>query len=112
MSKLMERLKMELANGLPFMDGKEKGEVTLGKTMTVTEYGFLNGEDGEFLVFITRENENEFYFGGSVLTQKFKDMEAIFNDKEIKELLEEGIQIVLEQKKSKKNRNYISVEFI
>lgn len=112
MSKLMERLKTELANGLPFMDGKEKGEVTLGETMTVTEYGFLNGEDGEFLVFITRENENEFYFGGSVLTQKFKDMEAIFNDKEIKELLEEGIQIVLEQKKSKKNRNYISVEFI
>lgn len=111
MSKLMERLKMELANGLPFMDGREKGEVTLGETMTVTEYGFLNGEDGEFLVFITKEHK-EFFFGGSVLTQKFKDMEAIFNADEIKQLLEEGIKIVLTEKKSKKNRNYISVEFI
>lgn len=107
-SKLLE----EMAHGLPFMQGKEKGEIVLGEKYSINEYGFLDGEDGEYIVFTTHNNDNEFFFGGTVLTERFKKIETVFNDDEISLLLNDGINVIFEQKQSKNKRKYISVEFI
>lgn len=107
-SKLLE----EMAHGLPFMQGKEKGEIILGEVYAINEYGFLEGEDGEYIVFTINGNDLEFFFGGTVLTERFKKIESVFTDDEISALLNEGIKVIFEQKQSKNKRKYISVEFI
>lgn len=109
---LKERLLSEMSNGLPFMEGKEKADNILDEKLTIKEYGFLNGDDGEFISYIVKEYPENFFFGGSVLTERFKHIESVFTDDEISELLEEGIEIKLTQKKSKNKRNYVGVEFI
>lgn len=112
-SLLKERLLNEVNNGLPFMVGKEKEVITLGAEMTISEYGFLTGDDGEFICFTTRENNDKYFFGGSVLTEKIKKVELSFTKEEIQQLLHDGeMKIVCNEKKSKNNRKYISVEFI
>ncbi len=35
------------ANGLPFMDGKEKMELPKNQLITITEYGFMEGESND-----------------------------------------------------------------
>ncbi len=109
---LKERLISELNNALPFMVGKEKDVIELGEKITIIDYGFLTGEDGEFICFLDRNHEGKFFFGGSILTEKFKQIENNFTTDEIQELLNEGIDIICEEKKSKNKRKYISVEFI
>lgn len=112
MKTLKERLLSEMSNGLPFMEGKEKLDNILDEVLTVNEYGFLSGDDGEFIVYTTKEYPNNFFFGGSVLTERFKHIESVFTEDEIAELLNEGITIKLVQKKSKNKRIYVAVEFI
>ena len=68
-------------------------------------------EYGDFICFIDEQHEDKYFFGGSVLTEKFKQIELSFTEDEIKELLAMGIEIVCTEKKSKNNRKYISVEF-
>ena len=109
---LLARLKEVMSNNLPFMDGREKGEQVLNEELTIIDYGFLTGEDGEFIVYITREHDKVFFFGGSVLTEKFKELETVFSESEMAELMEIGITIKLVEKKSKNNRRYVSVELI
>lgn len=108
---LKERLLNEVNNGLPFMVGREKDVIELGKIITIKDYGFLTGEDGDFICFIDEQNDGKYFFGGSVLTEKFKQIELAFTEDEIKELLNMGIEIVCSEKKSKNNRKYISVDF-
>lgn len=108
---LKERLLNEVNNGLPFMVGREKDVIELGKIITIKDYGFLTGEDGDFICFIDEQHEGKYFFGGSVLTEKFKQIELAFTEDEIKVLLGMGIEIVCTEKKSKNNRKYISVDF-
>lgn len=111
-NNLLARLKEVMSNNLPFMDGREKSDQILNETITIVDYGFLTGDDGEFIAYITKEHSNVFFFGGSVLTEKFKELEGVFTESEMKELMEMGVQIKLTEKKSKNNRRYVSVELI
>lgn len=111
-SFLKERLLNEMNNGLPFMVGKEKDVITMNEVLTIKEYGFLTGDDGEFICFTTKEYQDKYFFGGSVLTEKMKKIELTFTKEEIQEVIDEGLQIICEEKKSKNNRKYVSVEFI
>lgn len=108
---LKERLLNEVNNGLPFMVGREKDAIELGKIITIKDYGFLTGEDGDFICFIDDDNTDKYFFGGSVLTEKFKQIELAFTPDEIQQLLADGIEIVCSEKKSKNNRKYVNVEF-
>lgn len=112
LNDLKARLLTEVNNGLPFMDGREKGEITLNETMTIIDYGFMNGKDGEFSCFITKEYNDHYFWGGQVLTEKLKKVEGAFTEGEIATLLEEGIQVLFSEKKSANRRRYIDVEFI
>lgn len=106
---LREKVKSLKREGIKFMEGREKGDLSdlFDKVVTVRDYDFINGDDGEYLVFIVDEDKTKFYFGGSVLTNDFKQ----FDDENKKELQDVGLKIKLFNKKGKKH-NYTSVEYV
>lgn len=110
MKSLKERAK-EFSVRLPFMDGRDKGETKelLGTVNTITEFGFLPNENGEvYVVFIVKERSNKFYFGGTVLTDRLTQLEEEGYHEAI---CNEGLPILMTEKKSKNNRGYTNVEF-
>ena len=97
---------------LPFMEGREKGETKelLGQISTIADYGFIPNDAGEaYVVFITKERANKFYFGGSVLTARMTELETEgYHDA----IVAEGLPMLLTEEKSKKtNRTYTNVKF-
>lgn len=101
---------MNGGQGIDFMDGRKKGEVKElnGKIVEVIDYDFLKGDDGDYIVFITRQDPVHFYFGAMVMTDNFKK----FDEADKKEIQKEGIPIFLEEKKNKKgNRTYQAITF-
>lgn len=102
--------RMNAGQGIPFMEGREKGDVKdlYGKIVTVREYGFIQGDDGPYLVFIVEEDEKNFFFGASVITQNFEE----FDDEDKAELRKSGLPIKLDERDNKKGtRKYQAVEF-
>lgn len=111
MSLKDEAKKMNLGNGVPFMEGRTKGSTDelLGKEITIRDFAFLNGQDGEYVVFIIDEDKDSFYFGGSVLTNNMK----AFSESAQAEIRKDGLKTVMNKAQSKKSkRNYISVKFL
>ena len=108
---LRDRAK-EFSIRLPFMDGREKGDNKdlINVPVTITDYGFLPNDDGElYAVFIVKEREKVFYFGGAVLTERLQTLDA---DGYRDEIIEDGLPILMTERKSKKsNRTYTAVEF-
>lgn len=105
---LKENMNME---GIPFMEGREPSELVEGQVVTLTDYGFIDGEDGKYVVFMIKEDDKHFYFGGLVLTQLCEQLDN-YSDEEVKEVLEHGIQFTTEKKKSKKGRTYTKVKLL
>jgi hypothetical protein len=97
---------------LPFMDGREKGttDELIGNISTITDYGFIPNDAGEaYVVFITKERANKFYFGGSVLTARMMELE---NEGYHDAVVAEGLPMLLTNEKAKKsNRTYTNVKF-
>lgn len=110
MKSLKERAK-EFSVRLPFMEGRDKGELKKlnGMVSTICDYGFLSDDKGEaYVVFITRERAKEFFFGGQVLTDQLAQLEAEgYRDA----ILTEGLPVLFGEKKSKNGRSYTTVEF-
>lgn len=106
---LKERIK-EFGVNLELMEGRTKGDnkELEGKVVTITDYGFLNGSDGEYAAYIVKEIEDSFYFAGTVLTESLKQLDVEGYRDAIKE---EGLRIRLVEKRSNKGRKYFSVEF-
>lgn len=111
MRKSLKDRAKEFSVQLPFMEGRDKGDakVLVGQVSTIADYGFLKGDDGrDYVVFITKERAKEFYFGGTVLTDQLMQLEAEgYHD----EIVEDGLPMLMTEKKSKNNRSYINVEF-
>lgn len=105
---LREKVRSFKKEGIKFMEGREKGDLSdlFDRVVTVRDYDFISGDDGEYLVFIVDEDKNNFYFGGSVLTNDFKQ----FDEENKKELQEVGLPIKLFTKKGKKH-NYTCVDY-
>jgi len=107
---LKDRAK-EFSVQLPFMEGREKGDpkTLLGLISTIADYGFLKGDDSrDYVVFITKEFSDKFFFGGTVLTDQLQQLEAEGYHETI---VEEGLPFLMTEKKSKNNRSYVNVEF-
>lgn len=113
MSVLKNKL-LSLNTSLPFMEGRDKGDLKeiLNTEVKVNAYGFLKDENGDYVVFSIQGTDNLFFFGGQVITHKFKAIEELFNSNEIEQLLMEGINIILRERKSKNGRTYTELEFI
>ena len=115
MTNLLKRLKKELETGLPFMEGRENGKITCEMKYTITDFGYLRDKKTQqpYVCFISKENEQKFFFGGSVVTDTFKKIEAILSSEELAQILNEGLQVVFHEQKSKDNlRTYIVMELV
>ena len=110
MSLKEKAMSMNSGKGIEFMGERTKGEteelLALG-TATIRDYAFIEGTDGEYAVFIVDEVKEKFFFGGSVLTQNLRT----FTEEEHAEVMEEGLPVKFELRKSKSKRNYVGVEF-
>lgn len=99
---------------LPFMEGKDKGEMErlIDTPCTLREFGFLkdntDGADKEYVCFIVDEDPQHFFFGGQVLTDNLRQLDAEgYHD----EIAEHGLPVLFEKKKSKNKREYTTVTF-
>lgn len=100
--------------GIEFMEGRTKGDINTltNSPVTVDGFGYITNEKGEeYVVLSFKEFPAEFYFGGGIVTAKFKELEVIASPDEIKETLEEGLPILLTSRKSKNKRDYMAIEF-
>lgn len=111
MKKSLKDRAKEFSVQLPFMENREKGDAKelVGMVSTISDYGFLTGEEGnDYAVFIVKERSNKFYFGGTVLTDQLQQLEAEgYHD----DIVQEGLPMLMTEKKSKNKRSYINVEF-
>ena len=109
MSLKEKAMKMNSGNGIEFMANKNKGEMMelYDRVCTIRNYDFIKGEDGEYVVFVIDEINDEFFFGGSVLTDDMKK----FTEEEKQEVIENGLPVKFTQIKSKNKRPYTAVEF-
>lgn len=108
---LKDRVK-QLGNNLPLMENREKGELDLliGKDVTVRDFGFLDdGKGAKYIAFIVDEDKDNFFFGGQVLTDDFRDLE---DDGYYAEIVKNGVPIRLEKKMSKSKREYTAVKYL
>ena len=114
LQQLIDEVTQITASGLPFMEGKEKLEVKgniLDKILTVDDYGFLEGEEGEYVVIALKEYPEHFIYGASVVTEAFKTLDEKLNEGEISLLLEKGLTFKLIEIISKNKRKYIKIIF-
>lgn len=101
----------EFSVQLPLMEGREKGDTNelIGTVNTINEFGFLPNENGEaYAVFTVKERPGKFYFGGTVLTDRLTRLEAEGYHEAI---VDEGLPMLMTEKKSKNKRSYTNVEF-
>ena len=110
---LIKKVQLITESGLPFMEGKEKITVdtVIGQTLTVADYGFLNGEEGEYVVVSLKEYPNNFIYGSSVVTQAFKNLDEQLTEDEISQVLNEGLTFKLSTLVSKNKRKYTKITF-
>lgn len=108
---LKERaLKMNAGKGIEFMEGRtlRSCDDIMDQEVTIRDFDFLSGDQGEYVVFIIDEDKDSFFFGSSILTDNLKKLEAEgFYDS----IVSEGLPTILSKKKSKNKRTYVSVEF-
>lgn len=107
-NNLKETMNME---GIPFMEGKTPSELVEGEVVTLCDYGFIDGKDGKYVVFMVKEDKEHFYFGGLVLTQLCETLDT-YSDEEIEAVLVEGIKFSTTKKKSKNGRTYTKVTLL
>ena len=100
---------MNSGKGITFMEGRTKGETEelLDKIVTIRDFAFITGTDGEYAVFIIDGENKKFYFGGKVLTDNLKQL----TEEEKVELISEGLPTRFTQRKSKNKKLYTAVEF-
>lgn len=114
LEELINEVSQITASGLPFMEGKEKLEVKgdiLNNVFTVDDYGFLEGDEGEYVVIALKEFPKHFIYGSSVVTQAFKTLDEKFNAEQKAFLLEKGLTFKLSEMISKNKRKYTKIVF-
>jgi hypothetical protein len=114
MSKLKDFTKM-LGVLSPLMENRDKAEIIKGETYTITDFDFVEkpdkktGELKEFSVFITKEDKDNFYFGGLVLTKHLKEIEKAGLRNEVKK---EGMPVSFEEVKPVGGNAYTKVNYL
>lgn len=97
--------------GIEFMEGRQKGENMQieGLIVNVIDFDFIDDPArGEYSVYIVKEDETNFFFGGKILTDFFKGL----TPEEKEELQENGLPIrITTGKKSKNGYQYTGIEF-
>lgn len=105
----------EVANGsvIDFMVGRTKADYNLPmrQLLTIKNFDFLQGDNGEYAVVIFEGDDKHFHFMGTVVTDKLKKIQENILPSELEELLDCGIECIFEQKVSKNKFRYCDVLF-
>lgn len=102
------------ASGLPFMEGREKLEISLqvlDTTLTVDDYGYLDGDQGKYVVIALKEYPKHFIYGSSVVTQAFEKLDEKLTTEQRQFLIAQGLTFKLSQVMSKNKKRYTKIEF-
>lgn len=113
-NELIKQAQEVTKSGLPFMDGREKLEVTgevLNNILTVDDYGYLDGDDGNYVVISLKEYPKHFIYGGSVVTDAFKKLEEKIGAENMAQLIQYGLTFRLSELVSKNKRKYVRISF-
>ena len=113
-NELIKQAQEVTKSGLPFMDGREKLEITgevLNNILTVDDYGYLDGDDGNYVVISLKEYPKHFIYGGSVVTDAFKKLEEKIGAENMAQLIQHGLTFRLSELISKNKRKYIRISF-
>lgn len=108
---LRERAAELSAAQLPIMANRTKGETEelIGVIVTVRDYGFLTGKNGQYGVFIVDEEPETFYFAGQVLTDDFQKLDDTGDHAAV---VNEGLPMILSKRKAKESKQtYVSPLF-
>lgn len=108
---------LALSNGLEIMEGREKKDLAdlIGEVVTINNFDFMKSTDDDgnpttYVVFTIDQDDDGFYFGGKVLTEKLHELE---NDGYKDEVLDDGLPTLFGKKKSTKGKKkeYTTVAF-
>ena len=70
--------KFNANGGIPFMEGREKGNLSdmLNYPLHIADFAFLSDEDNrEYAVMVFQEDSERFYFGNSIVTEMLRTVE-------------------------------------
>ena len=111
---ILEKVKKQMEKQVNVMEGRTKGEIKELTAYLIKDFTILKDKntDSEYSAFIVEGNDEEFFFGGAVVTDKLKRITDLLTDSELEELKKEGIPVMFVTKKSKNKRNYIDMELL
>lgn len=103
--------KFNQGKGISFMDGRTKVDMPLNVPLHVEDYGFIQGDEKEYVVVAFVERPNEFVFGNAILTADIKTIEKDYGSKDEALAALANVTLTFSKHVSKKGREYVSVEF-
>ena len=111
---ILEKVKKQMEKQTNVMEGRTQGEIKELTAYLIKDFTILKDKntDSEYSAFIVEGNDEEFFFGGAVVTDKLKRITDLLTDSELEELKKEGIPVMFVTKKSKNKRNYIDMELL
>jgi len=110
-AKKLRELAAAMQNTLPLMEGRDKGDQDdiIGEIVTVTDYGFMKSDKGEYVAYTVKEYPKNFFFGGGIMTEYMQQLDSQGAHDLI---VDEGMPMLLTKKKSKDSgRTYTAVKF-
>ena len=110
---ILEKVKKQMEKQANVMEGRTKGEIKELTAYLIKDFTILKDKDtgNEYSAFIVEGNDEEFFFGGSVVTDKLKRICDMLTDEELAELKKEGLPVMFVGKKSKNKRKLMIEEF-
>ncbi|MGM9834337.1 MAG: hypothetical protein ACI31M_00970 [Bacilli bacterium] len=111
---ILDKIKNQMNATNNIMEGRVKGEVKELTAYVIKDFTILKDKNtgADYSAFIVEGNEEEFFFGGAVVTDKLLRIKEMLTDEELDELKKEGIPVMFVGKKSKNKRTYIDMELL
>ena len=111
---ILEKVKKQMEKQSNVMEGRTKGEIKELTAYLIKDFTILKDKntDSEYSAFIVEGNDEEFFFGGSVVTDKLKRIKEMLSDEELAELKKEGLPVTFVSLKSKNKRNYMDMQLL
>ena len=111
---ILEKVKKQMEKQANVMEGREKGKIKELTAKLIKDFTILKDKNAgnEYTAFIVEGNDEEFFFGGAVVTDKLLRIKEMLTDEELDELTKEGLHVMFVGKKSKNKRTYIDMELL
>lgn len=109
---LADKMKDFKGKSIEFMENREAGKMSdlIDTEKTIIDFDIINSrkQKKSFAVFILKEDEKNYYFGGQVLT----DFLLSLTNEEADELRAEGCKVKFTKAKSENGFSYTNIDFV